>query len=142
MATENKTQPTDTSLEAFLAGLEPEFRREEARIIDAMMQEITGHPPVMWGPSIVGYGAYHYRYDSGREGKSLRIGFSPRKPQMTLYLGLSSDGVAPLLDRLGKHTTAKSCLYIKRLADIDLDVLAQILRVTWDEKALRFPIGV
>jgi hypothetical protein len=80
MATENKTKPTDVTIETFLAGIEPQLRRDEARIIDAMMREITGHPPVMWGPSIVGYGAYQYRYESGREGQSLRIGFSPRKP--------------------------------------------------------------
>jgi hypothetical protein len=139
MATENKTKPTHMTIETFLAGVEPEFRREEACVIDAMLREITGHPPVMWGASIIGYGTYDYLSDSGRGGTWMRIGFSPRKPQMTLYLIPGFESLAPLLAKLGKHATAKSCLYIKKLADIDLEVLTQILQASWDEMAVRYP---
>jgi hypothetical protein len=139
MASENKTNPTETDFEAFLAKVEPSVRRDEARILNTILKEITGESPVLWGPSIVGYGAYHYVYDSGRSGDSCRIGFSPRKPQLVLYLNPGFDELGPLLDRLGKHSTARSCLYIKKLADVDLDVLAEILRASWDEMARRYP---
>jgi Domain of unknown function (DU1801) len=138
MATENKTKPTDITIETFLAGVEPQFRREEACIIDAMLRDISGQAPVMWGASIIGYGTYDYMSDSGRGGAWMRIGFSPRKPQMTLYLIPGFESLAPLLAKLGEHTTAKSCLYIKKLADIDLDVLTQILQTSWDEMAVRY----
>jgi hypothetical protein len=137
MATENKTMPTDITIENFLEGVEPEFRRDEARIIDALLRDISGQAPVMWGASIIGYGTYDYLSDSGRGGTWMRIGFSPRKPQMTLYLIPGFDSLGRLLAKLGKHTTAKSCLYIKKLADIDLDVLTQILQASWDEMAVR-----
>jgi hypothetical protein len=138
MATENKTKPTHVTIETFLAGVEPQFRRDEARIIDALLRDISGQVPVMWGASIIGYGTYDYMSDSGRCGAWMRIGFSPRKPQMTLYLIPGFESLAPLLAKLGKHTTAKSCLYIKKLADIDLDVLTQILQASWDEMAVRY----
>jgi hypothetical protein len=139
MAGEIKTQPTDTSLDAFLAGVEPQSRREEASVIDAMLREISGQPPVIWGASIVGYGAYLNMTSNGKSAFWMRIGFSPRKPQMTLYLIPGFDNLTPLLERLGKHSISKSCLYIKKLADIDLDVLGQILRTSWNEMAVQYP---
>lgn len=125
---EIKTRATPVSVEAFIDAVEPPQRREEARIVDDMMRRITGEPPKMWGPSIIGYGHYHYRYDSGHEGGMCRLGFSPRKPQLVLYVLTGADGEAELLARLGKHSTGKSCLYIKKLADVDVGVLEELAR--------------
>ena len=125
---ELKTRPTDASVEAFLDAVEDERKRSDARVIAGMMAEITGAPGVMWGSSIVGFGSYHYRYASGREGDFLETGFSPRKRALTLYVMAGFSEYDDLLDRLGKHTTGKSCLYVKRLSDIDLDVLRELLQ--------------
>jgi hypothetical protein len=124
---EPKTKPGAGSVEAFLAAVEPQDRRDDARAVCAMMAEAVGAPPVLWGPSIVGFGRYTYRYESGREGEWPLTAFSPRKANLTLYI---MDGFAEhtaLLARLGKHSTGKSCLYVKRLADLDRDVLRQLL---------------
>ena len=91
------------------------------------MRSITGEEPVMWGPSIIGFGSYHYKYDSGREGDMLLSGFSPRAQNFSLYVGAGSPVVKPLLEKLGKHSTGKSCLYIKRLSDVDEEVLKEII---------------
>lgn len=123
----NKTQPTGISVSAFLAGIEDEQARKDCKAIARIMREATGESPKMWGPSIVGFGSYHYRYASGREGDWPITGFSPRKQNLTLYI---MDGFAEygsLLQRLGPHKTGKSCLYIKRLADVDLDVLRELV---------------
>lgn len=119
----NKTVETEADVAAFVAAVPDARQRDDAQILIAMMTRLSGHPPKLWGPSIIGFGSYHYRYDSGREGDSLRIGFSPRKGQTVLYLMDGYQEHGTLLDRLGKHKLGKSCLYIKRLADIDLAVL-------------------
>ena len=138
---ELKTKPTEVTVEGFIAGLPDERRREEARTIDAIYRRVTGHDPRMWGPSIVGYGSYEYRYDSGRTGTMCKAGFSPRKAALTLYLaGWYGDRQAEaddLFARLGKHSTGKACLYIKRLADVDTAVLEGMIvdSLAWmDEK--------
>lgn len=129
---DNKTKPTPVSVDAYLAAVEPPIRREDAGVVAAMMARISGEQPAMWGPSIIGYGSYHYVYESGREGDTLRVGFSPRKPQLVLYVGAGDPDVAALLPSLGKHSTGKGCLYIKKLADIDMAVLEQIVQAAWE----------
>lgn len=128
---ENKTQATKASVAAFLAAIEDEAKRRDAKAIDKMMRDVTGEKPAMWGPSIVGYGRYHYTYASGREGDFMRIGFSPRKTNLVLYLMLGAQSYAPLLNKLGKHKTGKGCLYINKLADIDQTVLREIAARAW-----------
>jgi len=118
---ENKTKPTKVSVAAFIAALTDPAQRADAKALVKLMQSATGEKPKMWGPSIIGFGSYHYTYDSGREGDMPVIGFSPRKAATVLY-GLSSDARG-LLAKLGKHTTGKGCLYIKKLADVDQKVL-------------------
>ena len=122
-----KTKPTTVSVEEFIAAVPHPGRREDARALVRLMAEISGEPAVMWGPSIIGFGRYHYRYDSGRTGEACRIGFSPRKGQTVLYLLDGHGHRAAELARLGKHKTGKSCLYIKRLSDIDQTVLDKII---------------
>ena len=127
---ELKTKPHDGDVEAFLESVENEGRRADAYEVLALMKSVTGEEPTMWGPSIVGFGSYHYRYESGREGDWFVTGFSPRERALTLYImaGFSNDD--ELLSRLGKHSTGKSCLYIQRLSDIDLDVLEELVRAS------------
>lgn len=133
---EIKTMPNDKNVAAFLDALPDERQRTDAKTLDRLMQEVTGQPPRMWGDSIVGYGSYHYRYDSGREGEWMKIGFSPRKGKFSLYLTDRTDNHAALLSRLGSHKTAVSCLYVKRLDDVDLEVLTEILRQSYRAKAM------
>jgi hypothetical protein len=128
---ENKTVETDASVDAFLDTVPSETRRADAREVLEMMRRVTGTEPRMWGPSIVGFGKYHYRYESGHEGEFLRIGFSPRKANLALYLTRKGDGHAALLARLGKHRTGVSCLYVNRLADVDLAVLESLVAASW-----------
>lgn len=142
---ENKTKPTNLSAEAFIAAVENTAKREDAQILDALFRKVTGAPPVMWGPSIIGYGSYHYRYDSGREGDICRTGFSPRKAKHSLYLlGCGADGdearFAALLERLGKYSRGKGCLYVNRLADIDLAVLEEMIALSWANSLERWPL--
>jgi hypothetical protein len=132
---ENKTQATDASVDAFLGRVEPAQRRADGRVLCDMMARITGAPPVLWGPSIIGFGTLHYRYDSGREGDICRIGFSPRKAQLVLYLAASMPGRDALLQRLGKHSTGKGCLYIRNLADVDMAILEQLIAESWAYKS-------
>jgi len=122
------TRPTDADVEAFLASIPDEQRRADARQVCALMQEVTGEPPVLWGSSIVGFGSYHYRYASGHEGDAPLVGFAPRKQQLVLYLigGFESRHQATLA-RLGSYTTGKGCLYLKRLADVDQDALRELI---------------
>ena len=124
---ETKTKPTPVSVADFLDAVENPVRRADGKTVCAMMAQITGEEPRMWGPSIIGFGSYHYKYDSGHEGTSCRIGFSPRKAELVLYILNGSEGEAELLARLGKHKTGKSCLYIKLLSDIDGSVLGEII---------------
>jgi hypothetical protein len=119
---------TGASVAEFLAQVPDEQRREDARRLCALMQEITGEPPVMWGTSIVGFGSYHYRYASGREGDSALAGFSPRSQHLAIYLvGEFADRYQSALARLGPHKTGKSCLYVKRLDDVDQDALRELV---------------
>ena len=130
----NQTQPGQFALDAFLAQIEPEQRRADAAILIDLFGTISGQPPVLWGPSIIGFGSHHYVFESGREGDTPRIAFSPRKAQLVLYVGASNPDTAALLPRLGKHSTGKGCLYIKKIADIDLELLEQIIKLAWDRR--------
>lgn len=124
-----KTQPNDASVDAFLNGLEstdPQ-KTDDCRALIKIMQRATGEPPKMWGKSMVGFGSYHYKYESGREGDWFLTGFAPRKRELSLYIMPGFDRFAELMSNLGKHKTGKSCLYIKQLGDIDLDVLEQLV---------------
>jgi hypothetical protein len=120
---ENKTKPTKLSVAAFIAALTDPIRRADAKSLVKLMQSVAGEKPKMWGPSIIGFGSYHYRYESGREGDMPLIGFSPRKAATVLYNMLGSGDSPALLAKLGKHTTGKGCLYIKKVADVDQEVL-------------------
>lgn len=124
---ENKTQITNVDPMDFIAAVEHPTRRADAEVLVELMQRVTGCKPKMWGPSIIGFGRYHYTYDSGREGDFLITGFSPRKSNLSVYIMPGYTNFQEQLDRLGKHKTAKSCLYINKLADIDLDVLEELV---------------
>ncbi len=137
---ENKTQPTDVTADTFLASVEPERKREEAHQLDQLFREVTGWKPVMWGPSIIGYGQYHYKYATGREGDMCATGFSPRKANHSLYIMPGYADFGEILDRLGKHSTGKSCLYIKKLDDVDLDVLAELIKAGLKDLGEKFPV--
>ncbi len=128
---ENKTQPTNDSVDAFLASIENEARQEDCRELIEMMNEESGSSPVMWG-NIVGFGNYHYKYASGREGDYLRTGFANRKNALTLYIMAGFDTYPDLMAKLGKFKTGKSCLYIKALADVDTDVLRRLVKESLD----------
>ncbi|MFT3874809.1 MAG: DUF1801 domain-containing protein [Propioniciclava sp.] len=127
---ENKTQPTAGSVEDFLAVL-TERRRDEATALIGIMKKITGEEPVLWGPSIIGFGSQHYRYDSGREGDMPGLAFSPRKARLTIYFSEGFDRYGEHLATLGKHSVSVSCLYATKLADLDLEVLESMLRVSY-----------
>ncbi len=124
---ENKTHPTDESVSIFLEQVQDQAVRNDCLFLVDMMKDISGHPPVMWGSSIVGFGTYHYKYESGREGDMPVIAFSPRKQAITIYVKCYLDAYAGELSKLGKHKTGKGCLYIRALKDIDQDVLKDIL---------------
>ena len=126
-AAENKTRPTTASVTAFIDAVENEARKRDAKTLLDMMKKITGEKPKMWGPSIIGFGKYHYKYDSGREGDMLNVGFSPRKANLALYVMGSIAEDDPLRDKLGKYKTGKSCLYINKLEDVDLKVLERLV---------------
>lgn len=128
-----KTTPTDASVDAYIDAVEDAQKREDCRAVAAMMAEATGAPARMWGSSIVGFGSYHYRYESGREGDFMETGFAARKRALTLYVMAGFSEYGDLLAKLGKHKTGKSCLYISRLADVDQDVLREMVErsVAW-----------
>lgn len=123
----NKTEPTKAGVSGFLAGIEDSEKRRDAKKIGAMMRRATGKRAKLWGSGIVGYGRYRYRYDSGRSGESMLTGYSPRKQAMTVYIMPGFDACDSLLRRLGKHKASKSCLYIRRLSDVDEDVLEELI---------------
>lgn len=125
--TENKTKPTAESVDAFISRLDNERRRTDALTALALYEEVTGLSAVMWGSSIIGFGTHHYRYDSGREGTVPAAGFSPRKANMTFYVGDKFAGAKGLFAKLGKHRKSKACLYVNKLDDVDLDVLKEIV---------------
>ena len=123
----NKTKPTSLSVAAFIGAITDPTRRADAKALIKLMQSAAGEKPRMWGPSIIGFGSYHYKYESGREGDMPLIGFSPRKTATVLYNVTGSADCKALLPKLGKHTTGKGCLYIKKLADVDQQVLKAIV---------------
>jgi len=126
MMAEIKTRPTGVAVDEFIDKVPDPQRREDARKVRALMERLTGEPAAMWGPSIIGFGQYHYKYDSGHEGDMARIGFSPRAKELVLYLSDSYPRHQALMDKLGKHRTGKSCLYIKKLSDVDEAVLEEL----------------
>jgi len=127
---ENKTKPTDQSVAEFLNQISDAERREDCFAVAKLMEEVTGSKPKMWGSSIVGFGSYHYKYASGREGDWLMTGFSPRKQDLTLYIMMGFEKHGDLMKQLGKHRVAKSCLYIKRLSDIHLPTLKKLIKAS------------
>jgi len=128
--TELKTKRTDASVIDFLNAVEHEGKRKDSFAILELMREVTGEEPAMWGPSIVGFGSYTYQYASGRQGEWMLVGFSPRKRNLTLYIMSGFDEYDSLLERLGKYKTGKSCLYINKLADVDLQVLRELVQLS------------
>ncbi len=122
-----KTKKTNASVGQFMRGVEDPQRRKDCRTVLEMMKDVTGERPKLWGDSIVGFGSYHYKYASGREGDWFVVGFSPRKASLSVYIMAGLSSYRKLLAKLGKHKTGKSCLYIKRLEDIDLGVLRQLV---------------
>ena len=138
--TQNKNVPTGASVEAFLASVEPARKAAEAQELDALFRRVSGFEPRLWGPSIIGYGRYHYRYASGREGDFLATGFSPRKARHSIYIMPGYQDYGAILSRLGKHKLGKSCLYVNKLADIDLDVLAELIRAGLKDLNALWPV--
>lgn len=142
---EAKTKITEVTVEAFLEGVEPPAKREEGRLLDALFRKVTGEVPKMWGPTIIGYGQYRTTYESGRAVHWMRTGFSPRKAKHSLYFmggycdPVTGSGRDEKLTRLGKYTTGKSCLYVSKLADIDLGVLEEIIAADWAAMMRLFP---
>jgi len=125
-----KTKPDLVTMADFLSAVTPPVRRADAERLIALFEQVAGEPATLWGPSIIGFGRYHYRYDSGHEGVMCRVGFSPRKAKLVLYLPGFPEKDA-MLARLGKHSVGKSCLYIGKLADIDMAVLEEMVRAAW-----------
>ncbi len=138
---EIKTKPTGVAVDSFLDAVANPVRREDGKKVRAMMERLSGEPARMWGPSIVGFGSYHYRYDSGHEGDMARIGFSPRKAELVLYVLTEAAGEEAQLARLGKHKTGKCCLYIKKLSDVDEAVLEELIVDTLAYMREKYPEG-
>ena len=137
---ETKTKPTQISVKDFIETVENDTRREDAKALLKLLKKITGWKPQMWGPSIIGFGAYHYTYDSGHSGSSCAVGFSPRKANLVIYV-FDFPGKEALLKKLGKHKGGiKQCLYINKLADVDLAVLEQILASGVDAAKQAWPV--
>ena len=137
---DNKTQPTDVDARDYVASVEHPTRRADAETLLDLMNRVTGWQPRMWGPSIVGYGRYHYLYDSGREGDFMVTGFSPRKTNLVLYVLPGYDDLGDVLAELGKHRIGKSCLYVNKLADVDIAVLEHIVRRGVDTMRERYDV--
>ena len=125
---ENKTQATTVDPKGFVAAVQHPVRRADAGVLLELMSRVTGCQPKMWGPSIVGFGSYHYKYESGREGDFIMTGFSAQKAKLSVYIIPGYDNLGEELSRLGKHKIGKSCLYINKLADVDMAVLEEIVR--------------
>jgi hypothetical protein len=142
---EIKTKPTEVSVDEFLDAVPDPQRREDGKKVRAMMERVSGKPARMWGPTIIGFGQYHYEYESGHKGDMARIGFAPRAKELVFYI---IPDIVPgfgryqaLMDRLGKHKTGKCCLYVKRLSDVDEDVLEQIVAASLDHMREKYPEG-
>ncbi len=138
---EIKTRPTGVAVDEFLDKVPNPQRREDGKKLRAMMERLVGEPATMWGPSIVGFGTYHYKYDSGHEGDMCRLGFSPRKAELVLYVLTEAGGPEEeaLLARLGKHRTGKCCLYIRKLSDVDEAVLEELTAESLAYMDKKFP---
>ena len=134
MAKANKTVETEASVEDFLAKVDLPQRVADARVLIDLMARISGEPAKLWGPSIIGFGSVHYRYESGREGDTPAIAFSPRKAELVLYVGASTPNIAALLPGIGKHKTGKGCLYVKKLADVDAGLLEAVVQTAWENR--------
>lgn len=137
---ENKTKATIVNPAEFIADVPHPTRQADARVLDEMFRRITGFEPKMWGPTIIGYGQYHYVYDSGREGDCNATGFSPRKTNLSIYIMPGYEDYSEILGRLGKHKIGKACLYVNKLADIDLDVLEELIRKGLDDLNKKWPV--
>ena len=141
MAYEAKTNPTEISVADFIAAVENPIRRADAETLSALFEQISGEPPRMWGPSIIGFGRYHYRYDSGHEGDAPRLGFSPRKAHLVVYVMSGFKGQDDMIARIGKVKTSVSCMYIKRLDQIDLGVLREMAVASLAQMRALYPEG-
>ena len=137
---ENKTKATAQSVDAFIASVDHPVRRGDAETLNTVFQQITGWAPRMWGPAMIGYGSYHYTYSSGREGDFLATGFSPRKSNLSIYIMPGYADFSQILGRLGKHRIGKSCLYINKLADIDIAVLSELIRAGLTDLGNKWPV--
>jgi hypothetical protein len=137
--TTNKTQITDVAPNDYIATIEHPTRRSDAEILLALMTRITGLEPRMWGETMIGFGTYHYKYASGREGDFMRAGFAPRKSGQVVYILPGYTNYSLTLDRLGKFKEGKSCLYITKLADVDMDVLEELIQAGFDDMARKYP---
>lgn len=140
MTTQNKTVAIDASVENFLHAVEPEKKRTDSQALDALFRRVTDWSPVMWGKSLIGYGSYHYRYESGREGDFLATGFAPRKANLSIHIMPGYQDYSAILSRLGKHKIGKSCLYLNKLADVDVDVLEELIRTGLDDLGRIYPV--
>lgn len=136
---ENKTKATSVSPESFIETVEHDVRRADAKVLLDLFTDVTQLVPRMWGPSIIGYGRYHYKYESGREGEFMMTGFSPRKANQVIYIMPGYTDHSAILDRIGKYKIGKSCLYINKLADIELDVLRELIIAGFEDMKSRYP---
>jgi hypothetical protein len=136
---ENKTKPTEVSVRDFVSAIEPERRRNDAQELLTVFASVTGLQPKLWGPSLIGYGTYHYKYESGREGDFFMSGFSPRKTSLVIYTMPGYGDHDALLLKLGKHKLGKSCLYINKLADVKMDVLQEIISEGFETMKAKYP---
>jgi hypothetical protein len=135
---ENKTKVLETRVESYLSSIQDEARRKDCEALARLMTTATKHPPKMWGTSIIGFGSYHYKYESGREGDACLTGFSSRKGDISVYLLASFPGREELLSKLGKNKTGGGCLYIRKLSDVDLKILEQLVAGTIAEQKRHF----
>lgn len=136
---ENKTKASAASVDDFIAAVPNPARQEDAKAIRAMMERLSGEPATMWGPSIIGFGSCHYKYDSGREGDMPRIAFSPRKAEQVLYLSNAFPRHAELMGKLGKHKSGKACLYIAKLTDVEMRVLEELITESLAAADAKYP---
>ena len=137
---ENKIRLSDGDVETYIESVENERRREECRAATAMIAEVSGYPPRMWGDSMIGFGSYRYQSDSGRQGEWFLVGLAPRKQNLVLYIMPGFSQYDDLLARLGKHKTGKSCLYLTKYADVDQDVLRQLVRLSVDHMRAKYGV--
>lgn len=136
---EQKTKPTAQSVQSFLDKVDSEQARDDSAVLIKMMKKVTGAPPKMWGPSIIGFGQYHYKYESGHEGYMCITGFSPRKGNLVVYAMSDSAKHKNLLAKLGKYKATKGCIYIKRLEDVNVEVLEELVKNSVDEVKRKYP---